>query len=119
RAETTVELPSGGSMMIAGLIESTSSQTIDQLPGLRNIPVLGALFRSRDFLDEQTELVIIVTPYLVEPTAQADLRTPDEGFANASDAKTFLLGKLNRTYGLGERPIEAEEYAAPVGFIEE
>ncbi|MEM9670543.1 MAG: type II and III secretion system protein family protein [Pseudomonadota bacterium] len=119
RAETTVELPSGGSMMIAGLIESTSSQTVDQLPGLRNVPVLGALFRSRDFLDEQTELVIIVTPYLVEPTAQSDYRSPDEGFANASDAKTFFLGKLNRTYGLGEKQIEAEEYAAPVGFIEE
>ncbi|MEM6900926.1 MAG: type II and III secretion system protein family protein [Pseudomonadota bacterium] len=119
RAETTVELPSGGSMMIAGLIESTSTQTIDQLPGLRNVPVLGALFRSRDFLDEQTELVIIVTPYLVEPSAQSDFSTPDEGFANASDAKTILFGELNRTYGLGERNIEAEEYAAPVGFIEE
>ncbi|MEM7662527.1 MAG: type II and III secretion system protein family protein [Pseudomonadota bacterium] len=119
RAETTVELPSGGSMMIAGLIEATSSQTIDQLPGLRNIPVLGALFRSRDFLDQQTELVIIVTPYLVEPASQSEYRTPDEGFANASDAKTILFGELNRTYGLGERRIEAEEYAAPVGFIEE
>ncbi|MEO0883708.1 MAG: type II and III secretion system protein family protein [Pseudomonadota bacterium] len=119
RAETTVELPSGGSMMIAGLIEATSEQTIDQLPGLRQVPILGALFRSRDFIDEQTELVIIVTPYLVEPGSQEEFRTPDEGFANASDARTFLFGELNRTYGLGEREIEAEDYAAPVGFIEE
>ena len=119
RAETTVELPSGGSMMIAGLIESTSSQTIDQVPGLRNLPVLGALFRSRDFLNEQTELVIIVTPYLVEPGAPSDFKTPDEGFAAASDAKTFFLGELNRKYGYGEEDVSSEDYAAPVGFIEE
>jgi len=119
RAETTVELPSGQSMMIAGLIESGSSQSIDNIPGLKNVPVLGALFRSRDFLNEETELVIIVTPYLVDPTAQNNLRTPDKGFANPSDAKAFFFGKLNRLYGKGEKPVDFTDYRAPVGFIEE
>jgi len=119
RAETTVELPSGQSMMIAGLIQSSTRQTVDAIPGVKNIPVLGALFRSRDFLNEESELVIIVTPYLVDPARQADLRTPDIGFANASDAKTILFGKLNRLYGQDEIPADAAQYAAPVGFIEE
>ncbi len=119
RAETTVELPSGGSMMIAGLIESSTRQTIDQIPGLRNLPVLGALFRSRDFINEETELVIIVTPYLVEPGSPSDFRSPDKGFANASDAKTIFFGKLNRMYGRGEGDVNPDGYAAPVGFIEE
>jgi len=119
RAETTVELPSGQSMMIAGLIESGSSQSIDNVPGLKNVPVLGALFRSRDFQNEETELVIIVTPYLVDPTSQRNLRTPDKGFANPSDAKAFFFGKLNRLYGKGEKPADFTNYRAPVGFIEE
>lgn len=119
RAETTIELPSGQSMMIAGLIESTTRQTLDQIPGIKDVPILGALFRSRDFVNEETELVIIVTPYLVDPTALDELRTPDEGFANASDAKTVLFGKLNRMYGEGEGPVDTENYTAPVGFIEE
>lgn len=119
RAETTVELPSGQSMMIAGLIDSSTRQTLDQVPGIRNVPILGALFRSRDFRNEETELVVIVTPYLVDPTAPSNLHTPDEGFANASDAKTFLFGKLNRLYGKNEKPVDFENYTAPVGFIEE
>lgn len=119
RAETTVELPSGQSMMIAGLIQSSTRQTLDAVPGVKNIPVLGALFRSRDFLNEESELVIIVTPYLVDPAKQDQLRTPDTGFSNASDAKTILFGKLNRLYGSDEVPTDAGQYSAPVGFIEE
>lgn len=119
RAETTVELPSGQSMMIAGLINSTTRQSLDQLPGIRNVPVLGALFRSRDFENEETEMVVIVTPYLVDPAKPQSLRTPDKGFANPSDVKTILFGKLNRMYGKNEKPVDAENYNAPVGFIEE
>lgn len=119
RAETTVELPSGKSMMIAGLIDSTTRQSLDQLPGIRNVPVLGALFRSRDFENEETEMVVIVTPYLVDATSQQNLRTPDHGFANPSDVKTILFGKLNRLYGKNEKPIDVNSYTAPVGFIEE
>lgn len=119
RAETTVELPSGQSMMIAGLIDSTTRQTLDGIPGIRNVPVLGALFRSRDFANEETEMVVIITPYLVDPTASSNLQTPDKGFANAGDAKTILFGKLNRLYGKDEIPVDSAQYGAPVGFIEE
>lgn len=119
RAESVIELPSGGSMMMAGLIQSRSRQTLDQIPGLKKIPILSALFQSRDFLNEETEMVVIVTPYLVDPTSKNQLRTPADGFANASDAKTIFFGKLNEQYGKDGEPVNADEYRAPVGFIEE
>lgn len=119
RAESVLELPSGGSMMMAGLISNKDRQTIDQLPGLKKLPILGSLFQSRDFLTEETELVIVVTPYLVGPTAKSQLRTPADGYANASDAKTIFFGRLNETYGRNGKPIRPEDYRAPVGFMEE
>ncbi len=119
RAESVIELPSGGSMMMAGLIQSKSRQNLDQLPGLKKLPVLGALFQSRDFIQEETELVVIVTPYLIDPTQKNQLRSPADGFANASDAKTIFFGKLNEKYGRDGAPLSAEDYRAPVGFIEE
>lgn len=119
RAESTIELPSGSSMMMAGLISVKDRQNLDQVPGLKKLPVLGALFQSRDFLSEESELVVIVTPYLVNPAAKSQLRTPADGFANASDAKTIFFGKLNETYGRDGAPVKAEDYRAPVGFMEE
>lgn len=119
RAESVLELPSGGSMMMAGLIQSKSRQSLSQLPGIKKVPILGALFQSRDFLNEETELVIIVTPYLVDPAAKNEMRTPADGFANASDAKTVFFGKLNEQYGKDGKPVNADSYKAPVGFIEE
>lgn len=119
RAESVIELPSGGSMMMAGLIQSRSRQSLDQIPGLKKLPILGALFQSRDFLHEETELVVIVTPYLVDPARKGDLRTPADGYVNASDSKTVLFGKLNQQYGRDGAPVNAEKYRAPVGFIEE
>jgi len=119
RAESVIELPSGGSMMMAGLIQSKTRQTLDQLPGLKKLPVLGALFQSRDFLQDESELVVIVTPYLVDPTQKNQLRTPADGYANASDAKTIFFGKLNEQYGKDGAPVDAENYRSPVGFIEE
>lgn len=119
RAESVLELPSGGSMMMAGLISTKDRQTIDQLPGLKKLPILGALFQSRDFLSEETELVIIVTPYLVGPASKAQLRTPADGYVNATDPKTIFFGKLNETYGRDGSPIRPEDYRAPVGFMEE
>ncbi len=119
RAESVVELPSGGSMMMAGLISVKDRQTIDQLPGLKKLPILGSLFQSRDFLSEETELVVMVTPYLVGAANKADMKTPADGYANASDAKTIFFGKLNETYGRDGAPIKPDEYRAPVGFLEE
>lgn len=117
RAETTVELPSGGSTVIAGLIQEKTKQSLDAVPGLKNLPVLGALFRSRDFQNDETELVIIVTPYLVDPTDPNKLRTPDEGYSTASDLATIFLGRLNDVYAVPGASTEGRSFNAPVGFI--
>ncbi|MEZ5937209.1 MAG: type II and III secretion system protein family protein [Hyphomonadaceae bacterium] len=98
RAETTVELPSGGSLVIAGLIQQQTKQSLEGVPGVKDTPILGALFRSRDFQNDETELVVIVTPYLVDPTDPQKLRTPDEGYVTARDAETVFFGKLNEIY---------------------
>ena len=99
QARSTVELPSGGSIAMAGLISDKARQNIDGFPGLKDLPVLGTLFRSKDFIKEETELVIIVTPYLVKPTARQNLSLPSDGLAEASDLRGNLLGHLNRVYG--------------------
>ena len=116
-AETVLEMPSGGAMMIAGLIRNTSSQTIKGTPGLKSLPVLGALFRSRDFVSNETELVVIVTPYLVHPTGEKQLSSPDDGYNTATDRQTILLGRLNKVYGGGKAPDGT--YHGNVGFIVE
>ncbi|MFO0993550.1 MAG: type II and III secretion system protein family protein [Hyphomicrobiales bacterium] len=118
RANTTVELPSGGSLMLAGLINDATRQNIDGTPGLKNIPVLGALFRSRDFIQNQTELVVIVTPYVVDPVNQKQLATPMDRLNIATDSQTILLGRLNKIYGApGNYPNGV--YHGQVGFIVE
>tara|TARA_B100000678_G_scaffold161909_1_gene135314 strand:- start:13203 stop:14870 length:1668 start_codon:yes stop_codon:yes gene_type:complete len=117
RAETTVELPSGGSTVIAGLIQEKTKQSLDAVPGVKNLPILGALFRSRDFQNDETELVIIVTPYLVDPTDPNKLRTPDEGYSTASDLATIFLGRLNDVYAVPGATTEGQSFDAPVGFI--
>lgn len=117
RAETTVELPSGGSMVIAGLIQERTKQSIDAIPGVKDLPILGALFRSRDFQNEDTEMVVIITPYLVDPTDPNKLRTPTDGYKTASDMKTILFGKLNEVYGVnGGKKIKGE-WEGPIGYI--
>ncbi|SDJ06217.1 pilus assembly protein CpaC [Bradyrhizobium lablabi] len=117
RAETTLEIPSGGSMALAGLIQQQTKQAINGLPGLAEIPVLGTLFRSRDFVDNQTELMILVTPYVVRAVAQKDLSRPDDGFASASDPQADLLGSINRIYGVPGRNEPARNYRGSYGFI--
>jgi pilus assembly protein CpaC len=118
RAETTLEIPSGGSMAMAGLIQDQTKQAINGLPGLSQLPVLGTLFRSRDFQDNKTELMVIVTPYVVRAVAQKDLSRPDDGFASASDPQSDLLGSINRIYGAPGRSTEpAQNYRGTYGFI--
>jgi pilus assembly protein CpaC len=117
RAETTVELPSGGSLMIAGLLQQTSKQTIDAIPGMTNMPVLGALFRSRDFLNGETELVIIITPYIVDPTRPQNLQTPADGLRIASDMSTTLLGRLNKVVKAPAGANAGRAYQGPVGYV--
>lgn len=115
-ADTTLELPSGGSMMLAGLIKDTTSQQISGTPGLKDLPVLGALFRSRNYTSGQTELAVLVTPYIVKPVAEKDLATPADRLASPSDPDQILWGKLNRVYGTANKhPIGV--YHGQVGYI--
>jgi pilus assembly protein CpaC len=117
RAETTLEIPSGGSMAMAGLIQEQTKQAINGLPGLSQLPVLGALFRSRDYVNNQTELMVLVTPYIVRAVAQKDLSRPDDGFAASSDPQADLLGSINRIYGVPGRVEPARNYRGTYGFI--
>ena len=84
-----------------------------------NLPVLGALFKSRDYVNRQTELMVLVTPYVVRAVAQKDLSRPDDGYADASDPATILLGRLNRIYGTPgqDDPQRQAAYRGNVGFI--
>jgi pilus assembly protein CpaC len=118
RSETTVELPSGGAMVTAGLIQQSSRQAIEGLPGLLNVPVLGALFRSRDYQRQETELMILVTPYIAAPIEPAQVKRPDDGFVDSSDGQAILLGRLNRLYGVaGAPPPQAARFKGRFGFI--
>jgi pilus assembly protein CpaC len=116
-ADTTVELPSGGSMMIAGLVRDDIRQAVHGLPGLTKVPVLGTLFRSRDFVRNETELVIIVTPYIARPTARNQLAKPDDNFNAASDGAAMFLGRVNRVYGTMKTDLPNGRYHGVVGFI--
>jgi pilus assembly protein CpaC len=116
-AETTVELPSGGSMMIAGLIRDDVRQVVSGFPGLSKLPVIGSLFRSRDFIRSESELVIMVTPYLVRAVAASELALPTDNFAPASDSVGNLLGRLNRIYGSTDKTMPTGRYHGAVGFI--
>jgi len=117
RAETTVEIPSGGALAMAGLIQEQTKQQINGIPGLMQLPVLGSLFKSRDYINKQTELMIMVTPYLVRAVAQKDLSRPDDGYADASDPAAVLLGKFNRIYGTSGKPDPKISYHGKPGFI--
>lgn len=114
RAETTVELPSGGAMMMAGLLRDDFKQNIDGYPGLKDLPVLGALFRSRDYQSSQTELVIILSAILVDPTSGKELSMPTTGFVPPTDAQAYLNGQSNATYTTTVTPAPGE---ASSGYI--
>ncbi|TQF40571.1 secretin [Bradyrhizobium sp. UNPF46] len=114
RAESTLEIPSGGSMAIAGLIQDQTKRAVNGLPGLMQVPLLGALFRSQDFVNNQTELVVLVTPYLVRAVSPRELSRPDDGFVASSDPQSALIGNINRIYG-GTRPMGGRR--GDIGFI--
>jgi pilus assembly protein CpaC len=117
RAETTLEIPSGGSVAMAGLIQEQTKQAINGLPGADQIPILGGLFRSQDYVNHQTELMVIVTPYVVRAVAQKELSRPDDGFAPASDSQSALLGRINRIYGVAARVDPVAGMQGNFGFI--
>jgi pilus assembly protein CpaC len=119
RADTTVEIPSGGSLALAGMIQEQTKQSINGIPALMQVPILGTLFKSRDYINHQSELMVLVTPYVVRAVAQKQLSKPDDGFADPSDPQTVLLGQLNRIYGVAgkneTRP--TGDYHGKYGFI--
>jgi pilus assembly protein CpaC len=117
--ETSVELPSGGSIVSAGLLQVQSQQVINGLPGLMNLPVLGQLFRSRDYQRQETELMIIVTPYIAAPVTANQVPLPTDGFADASDPQTALLGRINRIYASPDNPDLLKNFKGRVGFIDD
>lgn len=115
--ETTVELPSGGSAVSAGLIQQRSQQIFSGQPGLMSLPILGTLFRSREFVREDTELMIIMTPYIAKPSAPDKLARPDDGFVEPSDGQANFLGRMNRLYSTPSNPQNLKNLKGRVGFI--
>ncbi len=107
QARSTVELPSGGTLALAGLLSDDTRKNIDGLPGLKDVPILGTLFRSNDYIKRETELVVLVTPYMVKPTARQKFARPDDGLAPATDHKFNFYGHLNRIYGKDIAPTHA------------
>lgn len=118
RAETAVELPSGGSLALAGLLQESTRQNIDGVPGAKDIPVLGSLFRSRDYQNDETELVVLVTPYLVDPKHESDFVLPTDDSPPASDMDTILMGRLNGTTSASKDDLK-RRLQGPAGFIME
>ncbi|GAB5482089.1 MAG: type II and III secretion system protein family protein [Parasphingorhabdus sp.] len=102
-AETTIELGSGESFMIAGLMQNSYSSSIDKTPGLADIPVLGNLFKSDGYRKNETELMIVVTPYLVKPVSDSDIVLPTDGFKQANDFERLIMNRHSST-GTGDRP---------------
>jgi pilus assembly protein CpaC len=117
RARTTVELAPGESFMIAGLIKDQMRATIDQLPGVKELPVLGALFRSTEFQRNETELVIAVTPYIVDPLKNSDVKLPTDNLRPASQMDMFFFGVLGGWSGRSSPHAKPPGLEGPVGFM--
>ncbi|HLX98571.1 MAG TPA: type II and III secretion system protein family protein [Roseiarcus sp.] len=114
---TTVELPSGGSIASAGLISTQTQQAINGFPALMNLPILGALFRSRDYQRNETELLIVVTPYIAHAVDPKEVVRPDQNFQDASDPQSWFLGRVNRIYSTAQSLQPMPGYAGKIGFI--
>ena len=113
-AKTVVEVPAGATLSIGGMFQDRVREQISRLPGLGQVPILGALFRSRDFIHEQTELVILVTPYLTNPGAPPTL--PTDGVVPAGDAEAVFLGHMQKLYGVSDPSGNAGQYRGSIGF---
>jgi len=105
RVETTIELGSGQSFMIGGLLNNNANNSTDRVPGLANVPILGALFRSNNFRRQQTELVVVVTPYLVQPVDASQIVLPTDGYRAPSDADRVINGTTTRGTVNPKRPM--------------
>ena len=109
KAETTIELGSGQSFMIAGLLSNNANNTIQKTPGAGDLPILGSLFRSTNFQKGQTELVIVVTPYLVNPVDANDIKLPTDGYSAPNELQRILGNELHDGKSGGDRPKPSEK----------
>lgn len=116
RAETTLELPSGGTLAMAGLLSEDTRQNVEGIPGLKELPVLGALFRSNDFRRRETELVILVTPYIASHAPTHEVGKPTDGFMPTSELRELFFGHINRIYG-GEVAPGHHEFNGDYGYV--
>ena len=114
-AETTVELGSGQSMMIAGLLSNQLGSSVTKTPGAGDIPVLGALFKSNGWRRNETELMIVITPYLVKPVSDSQILLPTDGLNTPNDLERALLGQVTSAKGEKSRPMPTVAPAAPSG----
>jgi pilus assembly protein CpaC len=115
-AETTIELGSGQSFMIAGLLSNQATTSVDKYPGIGDVPILGGLFRSNGWKRNQTELVIVVTPYLVKPVSESEISLPTDGYNTPSDLERILMNKdASDDHGQAKRPMPSVAPEAPMG----
>jgi len=120
RAETVVEMPSGGSLMIAGLLTNSGDSTLNSIPGMKDLPIIGSLFGSTAFNNSESELMVTVTPYLVEPVNAKALSLPTDGFIPSSDLKRYFLMRLQEEYvGKKANALPPQALQGPVGYIVE
>ncbi|MEJ1159573.1 type II and III secretion system protein family protein [Prosthecomicrobium sp. N25] len=119
RADTTLEVPSGGTIVMAGLIRDDVRQSLAGVPGAMSLPILGTLFRSRDYQRSQSELAIFVQPLVVQPVAAGKLVRPDQNFQASSDAAASFLGRLNKMYRANGGREQPAQYHGRYGFIYE
>lgn len=119
RATSTVELPSGGSIMMAGLLNNDITNALRGVPGLMNIPILGTLFRSTSFQQRESELVIVARAFIVQPTDPNVLSLPTDGFAPSGDLDLYLLGHLQNIYTnrRGSAKEQVPQLQGPIGYI--
>ena len=115
RVSSTVELGAGQTLSIGGLLSERSRQAIKRLPGLGDIPILGALFRSRDYTKDRTELVFLVTPYYARAKNEMP-ELPTDRVELAGDAEAIFLGHIEKTYGVGPDGMRGS-YDGSVGFL--
>ena len=116
KSDTTIELPSGASLVTAGLIQQSQKQIINGIPAMMNLPVRRPVSLAR-LSEVPTELLIIVTPFISKPSSASDLARPDEGYVEAKDPQTVVMGRLNKIYGVAGAPNDGSRYRGHVGFI--